>query len=109
MQVDPAHAELVGRVFREARRLVGEHTSRADAASRLAELCWHDIDALWDAQALVFEELDIAPTAVASDMLPLLEAAAVYYDEVQNGRRRNDTDALDIEIVELRWPGGDEP
>ena len=109
MQVDPAHAELVGRVVREARRLAGERVTPASAAVKLAGLCGQNIDALFDAQALVLEELDTAPTALASDMLPILAAAADYADEVHNGRDRHDGGPSEVEIVELRWHGTDEP
>lgn len=108
MQVDPAHAELVGRIVREARRLAGERVPAADAAAGLAALCGADIDALFDAQALVMEELDTAPTALASDMLPLLDAATDHHHHTHHGQDPHDGGPLDVEIVELRWRSADE-
>ena len=51
-------------------------------------------------------ELDSAPTALANDMLPLLEAASDYYDEVQEGRRRQEQHGS---IIVSLWPDPDEP
>ena len=107
METEPAHEALVKSILDEARRLAREQVPPFDAAVRLAEQCWHDIEALWDAQALVIDELDSAPTALANDMLPLLEAASDYYDEVQDGRRRQDTEPPGVIIVSP-WPDPDE-
>lgn len=107
MEAEPAREELVTSVLDEARRLAREQVPAFDAGVRLAEQCWHDIEALWDAQALVIHELDSAPTALANDMLPLLEAASDYYDDVQEGRRRQDTEPPGVIIVSP-WPDSDE-
>jgi len=106
MEAEPAHEDLVRSVLDETRRLAREQVPASDAAIRLAEQCWHDIEALWDAQALVIDELDSAPTALANDMLPLLEAASDYYDEVQEGRRRQEPPGV---IIVSPWPDPDEP
>lgn len=108
MEAEPAHEDLVRSVLDEARRLAREQVPTFDAAIRLAEQCWHDIEALWDAEALVIDELDSAPTALANDMLPLFEAASDYYDDVQHGRRRQDTEPPGVIIVSP-WPDPEEP